>query len=270
MKPLYSLSIRTLVLGLVLLMMLFPVGLIVYTGKLLQEHEISEATSIATSAADRILSDQTRFLSGLKQLATSISFLAAVQAHNVSSSEHLLSVLAAANSNVSNILIADAGGSVWASALPLTSGTSVADRRFFEKTLATGMFSFGEYTISRIGGAPVFGFAYPVKNSAGRISAVIVITAPLEMFNKLYQGEMTSPVSSVLLVDHAGTILYSSVNPGLVGRKDRPDLFARMSTGLDGGEFEATGNLGIRRFFSYRALRLKHEAVPYIVYPNRP
>lgn len=264
MKPIYSLSIRTLVISLVVLMMLFPAGLIVYTGKLLRGHEISEATSIATSAADRIFSNQTRFLSALEQLATSISLLPAVRTHNVSSSEQLLSVLAAANSNVSNILIADPGGSVWASALPLTSGVSVAERRFFKNAQASGMFSSGEYTVSRIGGAPVFGFAYPVKNSSGKISSVIVITVPLEMFNKLYKEEMTSPVSSILLVDHSGIILYSSIDPGLVGRKDRPDLFARMSAGDGGGEFEATGNLGVRRFFSYRAVRLKHESVPYM------
>lgn len=264
MKPINSLSIRTLVLSLVLLMMLFPIGLIVYTGTLLQEHEISEATSITTSAADQIYSNQAQLLSGLEQLVTTISFFPAVQSRSKSDSEHLLSVLVAANSNVSNILIADAGGSVWASALPLVAATSVADRLFFKNALASGMFSSGEYMVGRIRGTPVFGFAYPVKNSSGRISDVIIVTVPLDMYSKLYQGEMTSPVSSILLVDHMGTILYSSVDMRLVGKKDRADLFARMLTGRDGGVFEAAGNLGVQRFFSYRTLRLKHEAAPYM------
>lgn len=264
MKPLNSLSIHTVVLGLVLLMMLFPVGLIVYTGTLLQENEISGATSIASSAADRIYSNQVQLLSGLEQLAATISSYPAVQTHSKSGSEHLLSVLVSANSNVSNILITDSGGSVWASALLFKSDTSVVDRRYFKNALASGTFSSGEYIASPIRGAPVFGFAYPVKNSSGRISDVIVVTVPLDMYNRLYQGEMTSPVSSILLVDHAGTILYSSVDMGLVGKKDRQELFARMSEGHDGGEFEASGNLGVQRFFSYRALRLKHETTPYM------
>jgi PAS domain S-box-containing protein len=264
MKSIMTLSIRTLVLSLVLLMTLFPVGLIVYTGKLLQGHEIGEATSIAASTADRIYSSHAQLLSGLEQLVTTISFFPAVQAHDTSRSEQLLKVLVAANSNVSNILIADAGGSVWASALPLTSGISVADRRFFKNALASGMFSSGEYMIGQIGETPVFGFACPVKNSSGRISDVIVVTVPLDMYGTLYRGEMASPVPSILLADHTGTILYSSVNMDLVGKKDRPDLFSRMSAGHDGGAFEASGNLGIRRFFSYRALRLKHETVPYM------
>ncbi len=264
MKTVNSLSIRTMVLGLVLLMILFPTGLILYTGTLLRNHEISEATSIASSTADRIHSDQSQLLSGLEQLVTTISFSPAVQAHSESETEHLLSVLVAANSSVSNILIADAGGSVWASALPLSADTSVADRRYFKSALASGTFSSGEYMIGRIRGTPIFGFAYPVKQSSGRISDVIVVSVPLDIYSRLYQGEMASPVSSILLVDHAGTILYSSVNPGLVGKKDRPDLFARMSAGHDEGAFEAVGNLGIQRFFSYRALRLKHESAPYM------
>jgi two-component system, cell cycle sensor histidine kinase and response regulator CckA len=264
MKSINSLSIRTLVLGLVLLLMLFPIGLIVYTGTLLQEQEIGGATSIVSSTADQIYSNQAQLLSGLEQLVTTISFFPAVQTHSKSGSEHLLSVLVSANSNVSNILIADAYGSVWTSALPLTSDISVADRRYFKNALSSGTFSSGEYMVGRVRGAPLFGFAYPVKNSSGRISDVIVVTVPLDMYSKLYQGEMTSPVSSILLADHTGTILYSSIDMGLVGKKDRPDLFARMSAGHDGGVFEAAGNLGVQRIFSYRALRLKHESVPYM------
>ena len=264
MKYINSLSIRTLVLGLVLLMMLFPIGLIVYTGTLLQDHEISRATSIASSTVDQIYSNQTQLLSGLEQLVTTISFFPAIQTHSKSGSEHLLSILVAANSNISNILIADAGGSVWASALPHMAETSVADRRYFKNALASGTFSSGEYMVGRIRRSPLFGFAYPVKNSSGRISDVIIVTVPLDMYSTLYQGEMASPMPSILLVDHAGTILYSSVDMGLVGKKDRQDLFARMSAGHEKGVFEAAGNLGIKRFFSYRALRLKHETVPYI------
>ncbi|NTW98548.1 MAG: PAS domain S-box protein, partial [Geobacteraceae bacterium] len=245
-------------------MMLFPIGLIVYTGTLLQENEISAATSVTTAAADQIYSDQAQLLSGLEQLVTTISFFPVVQSHSKSGSEQLLSVLVAANSTVSNILIADSGGSVWASALPQAADTSVADSRFFKNALASGTFSSGEYMMDRVQGGAAFGFAFPVKNSSGSISDVIVVTVPLDRFSTLYRGGMDTPVSSILIVDHAGTILYSSVDKGLVGEKDRQDLFARMSAGHDSGVFEAAGNLGIQRFFRYRALRLKHEAVPYM------
>lgn len=264
MKPFESLPIRTLLSGLFALMMLFSIGLIVYTDRLLHRHEINEAASVAASTADHIFNDHAQLLSGLEQLVTTISFLPAVQNHNASDSEHLLAVIVAANPKISNILIADASGSVWTSALPLAASLSVADRRYFKNAIANGSFSSGEYGVGRIGGAPEFGFAYPVKNGSGTISDVIITTVPLDMYSTLYKGNLASPISSILLVDHNGTILYSSVNMDLAGKQDKPELFAKMSGNPDGGAFEAAGNLGIERFFSYRAMRLKYEKSPYM------
>ncbi len=262
MKPLHSLSIRTLILSLVSLTMVIPIGLILYAGKQLRTHEINEAASMAASTSDQIYNTQTKLLSGLEQLVTTISTLPAVQSHNRSDAAHLLSFSVAADSRISNIMIADAGGSVWVSALPLASDMSVAGRRYFKNAVTSGRFSSGEYMIDRITGIPVFGFAYPVKNSSGRISDVIIVTVPLDLYGK--QASLASPGVSMLLVDHKGVILYSSVNMGLAGKLDSPGLFAQMAGNRDGGTFEAVGNPDTRRFFSYRALRLKHETIPYM------
>lgn len=263
MKSLNSFLTRTLVVSLAAAM-LFSIGLIVYAGNLLQNHKLDEATAIAASAANQIGNDQVLLLSGLEQLATTISLLPAVQNHHTSDVERLLSILAASNSKIVNIAIADTSGSVWASALPFPPGLSVADRRYFKNALASGTFSSGEYMAGRIVGTPVFGFAYPVKTASGKISDVIIVTVPLDMYSQLYQGRLASPVSSIILVDYKGTILYSSVDMELAGKQDKPELFAKMSTNGDSGAFDAAGNLGTERIFSYRALRLKHETTPYM------
>lgn len=263
MKSLYAFSIRTLVLGLAALL-LFSVGLIIYTSDLLRDHKIADAKSLAESAAIQVYNDQTLLLAGLEQLATTISFFPAVQNHNRSGLEHILSPLVAANSKITNIIIADTNGSVWASALPFTPPLSVGDRRYFKNALARGIFSSGDFMEGQITKKPVLGFAYPVKSTSGLISDVIIITVPLDMYGNLYPENMASPVSSILLVDYKGTILFSSVDRALVGKQDKPELFAKMSTTGDSGSFEAAGNLGIERLFSYRALRLKHENTPYL------
>ncbi len=264
MKPLHSFSIRTLILSLVSLTMFIPIGLILYAGKQLRTHEINEAASMAASTSDQIYNTQTKLLSGLEQLVTTISILPAVQSHNKSDAKHLLSVLVAADSRISNIMIADAGGSAWVSALPLASDMSVAGRRYFKNAVTSGRLSSGEYMIDRITGIPEFGFAYPVKNSFGRISDVIIVTVPLDLYGKQFQASLASPGISILLVDHKGVILYSSVNMGLAGKQDSPGLFAQMAANRDGGTFEAPGDPGTRRFFSYRTLRLKNETIPYM------
>ncbi len=252
---------RTLIVRLFSLMVLFTVGFGLCAGKLLQTHEINEAYSVTTATATQIYNDQLLLVSGLEQLVTTISFLPAVQSHNRSDSEHILSALVAANAKITNILIADTQGLVWASALPQTGAvTSVADRRFFKNALTSGVFSSGEYMVGRISGTPVFAFAYPAKNVSGTISDIIIVTVPLDMYSQF----TTNRASSVALVDHKGTILYSSVSASLAGKQDRPDLFTIISSDAGRGSFEGKGNLGIERFFSYRAMRLKHEKVPYL------
>lgn len=264
MLPFGSLSIRTFLSGLFVLMLLFTIGLIVYTDKLSHRFEISEATSIAATTANHIVNDQSQLLSGLEQLAATLSFLPAVQHHNASDSGHVLAVIASKNRKISNIFIADTSGTVWAAAFPQSVRQTVADRRYFKNALVTGTVSSGEYGDGNVTGIPDFGFAYPVKNRAGTVTDIIIMTVLLDMYSDLYKGPFASPVSSILLVDHKGTILYSSVDMTLAGKRDKPELFAKMTQNQAGGAFLAAGNLGIERYFSYRAIRLEHEESPYM------
>ncbi len=261
MKKLYSLSSRTLIPPLILLV-LFSLVFFVSATKWLQTREIAKAASRTASAADQILDDQIQLVSRLEQLVTTISFFPAIHTHTNTDLEHLLSILVAANASVANILVSDAGGTVWASALPSRTVLSVADKHYFRRAVASGMFSSGEFTVGGASATPLLSFAYPVKNSLGTVSDVIIVLVPVGINSKLYHDEHTGPISSVVLTDNKGIILYSSGKMGLTGKKDKTELFAKMSGQPDGGAFEAIGNLGNERYFSYRSLKLKHETVP--------
>ncbi len=265
MKPFDSLSIRTVNVILISLMMLFSTALIVYLGKLELKHDLEEAVTEASQAADQVMDGQGQLVAGLERVAATISFFPAVTTHNKPDTEHLLSHLVSVTPGIANIMIADASGSVWASALPHTHPLSVAEMRNFKNAASTGTFSSGEYALDRIQRTPVLSFAYPVKNSAGMMSDAVLISIPVESFSGLYQARSSGPgAPSIVLVDHKGTLLFSSVTMNLVGNHDKADLFTRMSTGGERGAFEGIGNSGARRLFSYRALRLKHEATPYM------
>ena len=264
MKPLYSLSFRTLIVSLIAVVMLIVIGLIIYTDRLLRRHEVDEATSVAVSTSESINNDQTQLLSSLEQLVRTISLLPAIQSHSKSDSEHLLSALVAANSKISNMLIADPKGGVWASARQIPAGLSVADTRHFKNAIASGSVSTGEYFDGRSQGQSTFSFAFPVKSGIDRITDVIIIAIPLDIYSTLNSKNIAAPVSSLLLVDHKGIILYSSEKMDLAGQLDMPEMFAKMRAAGDAGVFEATGNLGVQGYFSFRALRLKHEKTPYM------
>jgi two-component system, cell cycle sensor histidine kinase and response regulator CckA len=256
-------SIRNQIIVLIILMTLLPLCIIAYTAVKQQQHDIEESKEMIISVANQIQNDQKSLLAGAKQIAAIVSILPGVTRHDEAAVGSLLADLVKTNPQITNIIIVDRTGYLWASAIPTHIPLSFADRRYFKNAVATGKPSSGEYSIGKISLQPNLSIAYPIKDRTGTVSDVMVVVFSLDRYNQLYSGNNTT-VSSILLADHKGTILYSSVDPRLVGKQDRPDLFTRMTAGTDQGTFEANGNLGIRRIFAYRKLWLAGESTPYM------
>lgn len=256
--------IRKQMIILLTIMSVVPFGLICYSALAQRTHEIAKATAITDRVASQIQNEQSFLLAGSEQLAATLGQLPEVRKHDSIAVNSLLAAILKTNSNYYNIIFVDRSGSLWASALPAKYGLSLADRRYFKHAIASGKMSAGEYAISKVGNDPIFSFGYPVTNQSGAITDVLVISLALDNYRHLYPAPTSSPISAILLADHRGTILYSSVAPKLVGKQDRSDLFKQMVEGPDEGNFEARGNIGIHRFYSYKKLRLKGEATPYM------
>jgi len=259
-----SMSIRNQIIVLILLMTLLPLGIIIYTAVEHQRHETDDAVALTASVANQIQNDQRIMLAGTEQLAATLSILPVVKQRKAAAVSSLLAELVKTNPQVANIIIVDRTGSLWASAIPAKSALSYADRRYFKNAVASGRISSGEYTIGKIAQSPVLCFAYPIKDRSGAVSDVMGVIFSIDRYRLLYNGGKASPASSILLVDHNGTILYSSVDSRLAGKQDHPDLFSQMTSGPNEGTFEADGNLGDRRIYSYQKLWLKGESTPYM------
>ena len=264
MTRLNSMSVRNQIIVLIVLMTLVPMAIIVYTAVKQEQHDIDEAIDITSSIAKQVHNDQKVLLAGAEQLAATVSVLPIVKQHDAAAVGSLLAELVKANSQIANIIIVDRTGALWASAIPSTSRLYFGDRRYFREALVSGRISSGEYDVGKILQSPLLSFGFPIKDRSGDVSDVIGIVFTLDRYSQLYSAEYASPVSSILLADHKGTILYSSVDSTLAGKQDRPDLFNRMFSGPDEGKFEAAGNLGVRRVFSYKKLWLKGETTPYM------
>ena len=259
-----AVSIRNQIILLILLMTFLPLSIIVFTAAKQQQHDMSEAIELTASVANQIQNDQKVLLAGAEQLAATVSVLPVVKQRDAAAVSSLLTEFVKVNQQITNIIVMDKTGSLWASAIPAKSALSYSDRRYFKNAIASGKPSSGEYTIGKISQSPVLSFAYPIKDSTGAVSDIMAVIFSLDRYSQLYTGFNSAPISSILLVDHHGTILYSSVDSRLVGKKDRSDLFAQMTAEPNEGTFEANGNLGVRRIFSYRKLWLPGESSPYM------
>jgi PAS domain S-box-containing protein len=259
-----AMSIRNQIIVLIVLMTLLPMAIIVYTAVKQEQHDSDEAIEMTRSVTKQILNDQKVLLAGAEQLAATVSALPIVKQRDAASVNSLLAELVKANTQISNIIIIDRTGALWASAIPVSNSMYFGDRRYFKEVLRSGKISSGEFGIGKILHFPLLNFGYPIKDSSGDVTDVMAIVFALDRYSQLYSADYASPVSSILLADHKGTILFSSVDPTLAGRQDRPDLFNRMFSGPTEGTFEAEGYHGVKRIFSYQKLWLQGEKTPYM------
>jgi len=264
MNKFLSLSIRKHMIILVVIMTIVPFGIICFAALNQRDHDIQEAKRIAVRLADEIANDQNVLLSGTEQLLSTVAYIPAVQQRDVPAVNALCAAIVNKSPQISNLLLIDSKGLIWASAVPLHGATLAADRRYFQHAVATGSFSSGEYTVGKVILKPALSFGYPIKDASGKVRHVACAAFTLTKYDKLLKMKDLPENTSLLLADHKGTILFSSPSKGNIGKPDRADLFRRMSEGPDEGTFEGRGTVGVQRFFAYKKLRLGSERAPYM------
>ena len=265
----YSWPIRVHLTILIALLAVPSISLIVYSGIAERREAIAGAKTECLKFVNDVAGQQQAMVAGAEQLATALSLLPPIQSRNPAAATALFSELLRKNPQYANIAVCDKSGLVWASAIPFEGKVSVADRRFFQEAVRTGMFSSGEYVIGRIAKKPVMSFGYPVKNTANELIAVIGIILDLDYAQQMFEKLNLPPGSSFSLLDHQGVILIRNLNhpfsEKLIGSRDtREEIFTKMTEGPDEGTFEAMGNDGMFRLAAYKKISLPHESKPYL------
>ncbi len=259
-----AMSIRRQMILLVVVMAIVPLGIIAYSVFNQRTNDLREARLIVERLANEVANDQKALIAGSEQLLSTLAYVPAVQQRDVTVVNSLFADLIKHTPQITNILMIDSTGLVWASALPMRGTIMANDRRFFKNVMATGRFSSGEYTVGRVLNRPALSFGYPITDASGRIRDIATVAFTVTKYAELLKITPLSRNTSLQLTDHKGTILFASPSAELIGKQDREDLSRRMANGPDEGSFEAVGNTGVRRIFYYKKLRLGSEATPYM------
>ena len=106
-------------------------------------------------------------------------------------------------------------GQVFCSAVPWTAPTDASDRVWFQRTMESRQFSFGDYQIGRITKEPVLVLSYPAFKADGEILAVVFAALKLEWLNRLelYKEADLPGGTTLTKMDGAGVVLAHQ--PGL-------------------------------------------------------
>lgn len=257
-------SIKSQLFVMVFIMALFAAGIIVYFGVSFRKEQIRNATRDSALLADSLFNEHENVVADVRQLMLTLAELPEIKNHDISGIRRILKKVLGANPRYSNIIIADRKGRILASAVH-ADATNVSDRMYFINALATGRFSVGEFIRSRFTGKPVLVFAYPLKNEEGKIRGIIAMGIDMRYYKTLLDTMPLPSGSSYLLLDHKGTIMTRGINPAdFVGEQYGTAAFKSMLNGPDKDTFIAVAHDGIRRFISYRKIRLEGDRPPYM------
>jgi len=260
------LSIKYQLLVIVSIIALPAICIIVSSGLQQRRAAIHDAQKETQKLAETIVSEQKNLIASTRQLFIALSQLPEVTTRKHVEVQAVLTEILKLSPHYSNIFIADPSGLVWASAVPTHEAVSVADRRYFRNAAASGRLSSGEYHISRTSKKPTLNLGYPLKDNAGKLTAVICVGLSLEYYRHILDAYKLPKGASFALIDHQGIFLTRAVDPvKYMGKPSNPEIFKHM---LEGPEEETSigksSAVGDHRIQTYRKIRLEGEALPYM------
>ena len=259
-----NLPIRVQLIVLAILLTLPALGTIVYSGLKERKDDYRNAAIESQKLADNVAAEQENLVNETQQLGGFLAELPDVVNRNKEKVQFIISNTLKKNPQYQNILIADAVGKVWVSAIPLNLTQSLAERRYFKNARTTMRFSSGEFIVGSISQKPTIDLAYPLVDH-DLFCGVVVISFDLDVLKSIFKRSQLPSNSNYILVDHNGIIFSRGSENGR--NEGEPILSAdlkKMEAGPDRDTYEFMRGDGDRRITTYRKLRLRDEQTPYM------
>jgi diguanylate cyclase (GGDEF)-like protein len=209
----FGFSLRTLLVGLVLLAILPAFALMLYT---VAEQRRSAAANVQTDTHRlvRVLSlNHVRFIEGARQLLIALSQVPAVVARDPAACTAVLGPLLDRYPLYANLGAIETNGIIRCSALPIHGTVNAADRSYFRRAMATREFAVGDYQIGRITNRASINVGYPLLDASGRVQTVVMAALDLGWLNNLTESASLPPGSVMTVVDRNGTVLLRHPDP---------------------------------------------------------
>ncbi|RPI70040.1 MAG: sensor histidine kinase, partial [Geobacteraceae bacterium] len=246
------------------LLTLPALAIIVYSGLSERSADYQRAVIESQRLADHLAAKQEIFTNEAKLLCTVLAGLPEVKTRDVDKVQSILVDIHKQSPQYINILVTDAGGYVWASAVSSDKSDTLIDRRYFKNAKQTKSFSSGEFVISKSTSKPTIHMAYPLIDQ-DKFNGVIVVGFDLDVMRTILQRSQLTDDANYIFTDHNGIILNRGKDPAtLIGKPIPPDALKKMADGPDKDTFEFIRRDGDNRITTYRKLWLAGEQKPYM------
>ncbi|MHC1751125.1 sensor histidine kinase [Humidesulfovibrio sp.] len=264
-----TISIRTRLLALMLAAALPALGVMLLTGRELEENVVSRAESAALQHVQSMAAHHERIVDNARLLLATLAKTSEVRSLEPHACQELLADIQQRNPVYVSLALADEGGRILARApaLPLPEeGPALAASAYFKAALAKGDFVTGDYVFLRSVGHVVLNFAQPVANGRAGTRGVLLAAFDLNHFGSLF-GQSALPAGSVFtLTDAKGMRLTRfPETEKYTWVPDLPRMIGRMSGEAEEGAFRETGVDGVLRLYAFRRLHFEGAPFPHLM-----
>lgn len=260
-----SLSLRTQLLLMALMLSLPAISLIIYLGFEQQKALLKESIVESNRLVNQMVAEQDNQAGDAEQLLTALAQIPEIRSRNVADTNKILADIHKLNPQFGNIIVTNLNGVAWASALPTSKTFSVKEVRSFKNAVSSKRFSSGEYTVGKISSKRTIGFGYPILNVKGDVESVVLVNFNFDKINDLLVKAGLPTGSSFTLIDYKGTIVDRNLSQNeFIGAHFKDELFQRIKNGSEDDSFIGIGLSGTKQIISTHKLTLKTESTPYL------
>ncbi|HTG43702.1 MAG TPA: ATP-binding protein [Verrucomicrobiae bacterium] len=217
-SPFFS-SLQTRLILLVLMAILPALGLIFFNALKQRKQAQLEAQRAALRVVRMAASQQEHLIEGARQLLATLAQLHEVQTREPVACERIFSNLIALDQVYANIGACNPDGTVFASAMPISTNVSAADRTYFQLATNTGRFAIGEYQVGRITRKATLNFGYPVFAPNTQLQAVVFAALDLNWLRGIVTNVHLPPNSSLTVIDRNRITLVRFPDDSYVGQE---------------------------------------------------
>ncbi len=203
-----SVSIRTRLLLLTMLAIMLPV--LLQTARYFQDRQdaIDDDTELLAGIAQRRVVDLHDRIQGTEQLLFGLSQAPALQSGDRAMCSAFLSDVLARYPQYTGILTITPDGQLFCDSLQTGRDLDLTDRAYFQGALEARDGVVLQPAFGRLTGIAVLQIAHPARSSDGEL--LFVLLASLDLRQVAQFSAVGVPEASVLLLDHAGTVLTTS------------------------------------------------------------
>jgi serine phosphatase RsbU (regulator of sigma subunit) len=204
-RPARFVSLRTRLLGLVVLVLVPWLALVLYTQADERRAAVANVDRDAMRVLELVTSQQEAQIDTARQLLAALARLPQLRTPDTCNA--LLKEMLGTYPRYTNLLAVDAVGNVTCSAAPMRAAVNVSDRAYFRRALATKRFAVGDYQIGRITLLPALTYAYPVYGADGNLETMVVAVQNLSWLAAAVTHFNLPADALLVLADPNGTVL---------------------------------------------------------------